>query len=70
MSTKGVDGNTIPHPTEKLAKEKINKYFPDNMIIDRYDDTDLNDLAEDVGDLILQRWLGKDLSELIQERKG
>ncbi|MHA1979027.1 MAG: methylated-DNA--[protein]-cysteine S-methyltransferase [Candidatus Hodarchaeales archaeon] len=60
LSSKGVYGNTIPYYSRELVQEKIAKYFSESRIVDTYESQKLNDLAEDVAGLILQRWLGKD----------
>jgi O-6-methylguanine DNA methyltransferase len=60
LSTKGVYGNTIPYSSKEIVAEKIVKYFGENTIVDTYESKKLNDLVEDVGGLIIQRWLGKD----------
>jgi O-6-methylguanine DNA methyltransferase len=43
-----------------VVQEKITKYFSESRIVDKYESQELNDLAEDLAGLILQRWLGKD----------
>ena len=60
LSSKGVYGNTIPYSSREVVQEKIAKYFSESRIVDTYESQKLNDLAEDVAGLILQRWLGKD----------
>ena len=60
LSTKGVYGNTIPYSSKVVVAENIAKYFPESIIVDTHGSQKLNDLAEDVAELIVQRWLGKD----------
>ncbi|MHA2029353.1 MAG: methylated-DNA--[protein]-cysteine S-methyltransferase [Candidatus Kariarchaeaceae archaeon] len=60
LSSKGVYGNTIPYSSRDMVQEKIAKYFSESRIVDTYESKELNNLAEDVAGLILQRWLGRD----------
>jgi len=60
LSIKGVYSNTIPYSSKVVVAEKIAKYFPEGKIVDAHGSQRLNDLANDVAELILQRWLGRD----------
>jgi O-6-methylguanine DNA methyltransferase len=60
LSAKGVYGNTVPYNSPEVVKEKINKYFSDSKIVNEPSSQQMNELANDVGELIIQRWLGKD----------
>lgn len=60
VTSKGVYGNTVPHPSRATVEEKIERFFPSGQIITNYDNAELNDLADKAAEIIHQRWLGKD----------
>ena len=62
LSDKGVYGNTVPYFSRKIVKEKIIKYYSEKTLVDSYDSKKLNDLADDIAELIFQRWEGKDFN--------
>jgi methylated-DNA-[protein]-cysteine S-methyltransferase len=60
ISVNGVYGNTIPYTSSKIVEEKINKYFDDPIIMKKPISQELNDFVNEVAEMIVQRWLGKD----------
>ncbi len=62
LSANGVYGNTIPYSSREIVKQKIAKYFTDPKITSKHERPELNELASDVAEMIVQRWLGKDFN--------
>jgi methylated-DNA-[protein]-cysteine S-methyltransferase len=60
VTTKGVYGNTVPYPTKGMVEEKISEYFPEDLVIEKYNDEALNELVDQAAEIIYQRWIGKD----------
>ena len=60
ITNQGLYSNTIPYFSKKIVEEKINQYHGESKIIDKYQDASKNQLANDVAELIFQRWKGID----------
>ncbi|MHA2175839.1 MAG: MGMT family protein [Candidatus Hodarchaeales archaeon] len=52
--------NTIPYFSKAKVEEKINYYFSDSVIVEKYQVESHNQLAHEITELIWRRWQGTD----------
>ena len=60
VTSQGVYGNTVPYSTRARVQEKITEYFPNDKVVENYTEESFNELSEKAGEIIHQRWIGKD----------